>query len=100
MEYIITGPGTGEVSVCVCGRDRVVKRVRRGGSSSADGFLITCLAIWTVVTEMLNPIHHGNCALSNCFSACTHLAFPGHVWTSLYISPPVLHKSVKMLMRT
>lgn len=43
----------GEVSVRMCERDRVVKRVRRGGSRKADGCLITCLAIWTVVTELL-----------------------------------------------
>lgn len=47
-----------EVSACMCERDRVVKRVRRGGSRKPDGCLITCLAIWTVVTELLNPIHH------------------------------------------
>lgn len=41
----------------MCERDSVGKRVRRGGSRRADGCLITCLAIWTVVTEMLNPIH-------------------------------------------
>ncbi len=51
----------GEVSVCMCERDRVAKRVRRGGSRNADGWLITCLAIWTVVTEMLNPIHQRKC---------------------------------------
>lgn len=51
----------GEVSVCMCERDRVVKRVRTGGSRKADGYLITCLAIWTVVTELLNPIHQRKC---------------------------------------
>lgn len=61
MEYIIIVPGMGEVSVCMCERDRVVKRVRRGGSRNADGCLITCLAIWTVVTELLNPIHQRKC---------------------------------------
>ena len=50
------------VCVCVCERDRVVKRVRRGGNRRADGCLITCLAIWTVVTEMLNPIHQRKCS--------------------------------------
>lgn len=37
-------------------RDGVVKRVRRGGSSQADGCLITRLAIWAAVTEPLNPV--------------------------------------------
>ena len=63
MEYIIIVAGMGEVSVCMCERerDRVVKRVRRGGSRKPDGCLITCLAIWTVVTELLNPIHQRKC---------------------------------------
>lgn len=61
MKYIIIVPGMGEVSVCMCERDRAAKRVRRGGSRKADGCLITCLAIWTVVTEMLNPIHQRKC---------------------------------------
>lgn len=42
-------------------RDRMVKRVRREGSRRSDGCLISCLAIWTVVTEMLNPIHQRKC---------------------------------------
>lgn len=61
MEYIIIVPGMGEVSVYMCERERVVKRVRREGRRRADGCLITCLAIWTVVTKMLNPIHQRKC---------------------------------------
>lgn len=60
----------GEVSACMCERDRMVKRVRRGGSRKADGCcLITCLAIWTVVTELHNPIHYLKCL---CVCVCTN----------------------------
>lgn len=89
----------GEVSVCMCERDRVVKMVRRGGSRKPDGCLITCLAIWTVVTELLNLIHQRKCMWmclcecemeSNCFSACTRPHFPGLcVDVFLYIIPHV-----------
>lgn len=50
----------------------MVKRVRRGGSSKADGCLITRLAIWAAVTEPLNPVRYSEgvceqraCAISH-----------------------------------
>lgn len=97
----------------MCEEDRAVKTVRRGGSRKPDGCLITCLAIWTVVTELLNPIHRRKCVWtclcvsvcvcgremeSNCFSACTHPHFPRSA--RMCFSSTCRFKSAKMLIRS
>lgn len=93
----------------MCERDRVVKRVRRGGSRKPDGCLITCLAIWTVVTELLNPIHHRKCVkvfVCVCvkWKATAFLRARALIFLDVCVCVCALfhmsYKSAKMLIRT